>query len=197
MFINQPVFVMGHSSSAAHVAMILLNFTSDVDLLLRGKSPTWDDETETLLKNHPIDIIHSEVESIERGDDGWLEAIIFTDGTRRAYRGGFPMYGSHYHTDLATDIGITLNDDGTIPVDDHARTEIEGVFAVGDITPGHNQIPVAMGEGANAGIAIHGDLRRFPRSLAEIESTGPVTATDVPSVSEALQHAAATRHDAS
>ncbi len=190
MFINEPVFVMGHSSSAAHVAMILLNFTSDVDLILRGESPTWDDETDTQLKNHPIDIIHADIDQIERGDDGWLEAFIFTDGTRREYRGGFPMYGADYHTDLATDVGLSLNEDGTIPVNDHGRTEKDAVFAVGDITPGHNQIPVAMGDGANAGLAIHMDLRQYPRSLDEIHASGPVTTEDVPGVSQSLQRAA-------
>lgn len=197
MFINKPVFVMGHSPSAAHVAMILLNFASRVDLLLRGESPTWDDETDSQLKNHPIDIIHEDVEQIERGDDGWLEALTFTDGTRLEYRGGFPMYGAEYHTDLATDVGVSLNDDGTIPVDEDGRTELEGLFAVGDITPGHNQIPVAMGEGADAGIAIHMDLRRYPRSLADIESTGPVTADELPGVSTAIQEAAASHNQSS
>lgn len=191
MFIDEPVFVMGHSSSAAHVAMILLNFTSEVDLLLRGEDPTWDDETARQLEHHPIDIIHDDVEQIERGDDGWLEAFIFDDGTRREYRGGFPMYGSDYHTDLATDVGLDLNDDGTIPVDSQGRTDINGLFAVGDITPGHNQIPVAMGEGADAGLAIHMDLRRYPRSLDELDTSGPVTKDDVPGVSPAIQHAAA------
>jgi thioredoxin reductase (NADPH) len=39
-----------------------------------------------------------------------------------------------------------INDDGTIAVDDHGRTSVEGVYAVGNVTPGHNQIPVAGDE---------------------------------------------------
>jgi len=53
MFVGESVYVMGHSESAAHVAMIMLNFTDDVDLLLRGDEPTWSDETATLLEGHP------------------------------------------------------------------------------------------------------------------------------------------------
>ena len=41
MFVDEPVYVMGHGESAAHVAMIMLNFTPEVDLLLRGAEPTW------------------------------------------------------------------------------------------------------------------------------------------------------------
>lgn len=193
MFIDEPVYVMGHSNSAAHVAMIMLNFTDEVDLLLRGDDPTWSDETATQLRNHPIDVIEDEIEAVENGDDDWLAAFEFTDGTRREYRGGFPMYGSNYNTDLARELGAAINEDGTVTVDEHGQTTVNGVYAVGDLTPGHNQIPVAMGEGAIAGIAIHKDLRAFPRSLAALDETGVVTADDVPAISPALRRHARER----
>jgi len=85
---------------------------------------------------------------------------------------------------------VKLNDDGTIVVDDHGKTSVEGVYAVGDITPGHNQVPVAMGKGANAGLAIHKELRTFPKSLDEIEAEGAVADHEVPSVSADIQAAA-------
>jgi thioredoxin reductase (NADPH) len=187
MFVDEPVFVMGTSESVAQVAMILLNFTPDVDILTRGEEPTWSEETQRQLEAHPVDVVEEDVESLERGDDGWLEAYVFEDGTRREYRGGFPMYGSEYNNDLAASLGCELEDDGTVAVDDHGRTSVEGVYAVGDLTPGHNQIPVAMGEGAKCGIGIHYDNRTFPRSLEEIEEEGPVTAEDVPGVSDRLR----------
>ena len=190
MFVDQPVFVMGTGDAAATVAMIMLNFTDEVDLLTRGEDPEWSEDTRKQLDAHPVDVIHEDVESIEKGDDGWLEAFVFEDGTRREYRGGFPMYGSDYNSDLADQLGVETNDDGTVAVDDHGRTSVEGVSAVGDLTPGHNQIPVAMGEGAKAGIGIHYRLRRFPRSLDEIENEGEVTREDVPGVSERMREAA-------
>ncbi len=192
MFVDEPVYVMGTGDSAATVAMIMLNFTPEVDLLTRGEGPEWSEETRTMLENHPIDVIHEDIVGMEKDDDGWLSAFEFEDGTKREYRGGFPMYGSEYNTDLAKSLGVELNDDGTIAVDDHGRTNVEGVYAVGDVTPGHNQIPTAMGEGARCGIGNHYDLRAFPRTLEEIEEQGPVTEADVPAVSERLlQHAVA------
>jgi len=187
MFVDEPVFVMGHGDSAAHVAMIMLNVTDDVDLLTRGDDPTWSDETATMLENHPVDVIHEDVTGIEKDSKtGWLEAMVFEDGTRREYRGGFPMYGSDYNTELADSLGCKLTDDGTIDVDDHGRTSVDGVFAVGDVTPGHNQIPVAMGQGAKAGIAIHKGLREFPRSAEAVEADGPVSDEEVPAISPEL-----------
>jgi thioredoxin reductase (NADPH) len=190
MFVDEPVYVMGHGESAAHVAMIMLNFTDEVDLLLRGDHPTWGDETDRLLRAHPVDVIDDEISGMEKREDGWLAGFEFEDGTFREYKGGFAMYGSDYHTDLATDLGCELNDDGTVAVDDAGHTSVDGVYAVGDITQGHNQIPVAMGKGAQAGIDIHYDLREFPKSLAEIESEGPVGVEDVPGLSPRLRDAA-------
>ncbi|SNZ03247.1 thioredoxin reductase (NADPH) [Natronoarchaeum philippinense] len=186
MFVDEPVFVMGTGDSAAYVAMIMLNFTDDVDLLTRGGEPEWSDDTDEMLSNHPVDVVTEEVAGIENGDDGWLEAIEFEDGEVREYRGGFPMYGSDYHADLADSLGLEREDDGTVAVDDHGRTSVDGVYAVGDLTPGHNQIPVAMGEGAKAGIAINMDLRAFPRDTDEIEERGPVGEDEVPAMSPEL-----------
>jgi len=190
MFVDEPVYVMGHDDSTAIVAMIMLNYTDDVDILLRGDDPTWSEERATQLEGHPIDIVEAEITGIQNGDDGWLEAIEFEDDSVREYKGGFAMYGSEYHNDLATSLGAEMNDDGTVAVDDHGRTSIDGLYAVGDLTPGHNQVPVAMGQGAQAGIAIHMSLRTFPKSLAELEAEGAVEPQDVPGIAPGLRQQA-------
>ena len=205
MFVDESVYVMGHGEAAAHVAMIMLNVTDEVDLLTRGEEPTWSEETDEQLRAHPIDVVHEDVTGIENDpDSGWLEAMEFEDGTRREYRGGFPMYGSDYNTSLAEGLGCDLTDGGEVDVDDHGRTSVDGVSAVGDVTPGHNQIPVAMGQGAKAGIAIHKRLREFPRSAEDIEANGPVEADEVPAIAPHLManavahegHAGGPREDA-
>jgi thioredoxin reductase (NADPH) len=182
MFVDESVYVMGHGDSAATVAMIMLNFTDEVDLLLDGDEPTWSGDTERQLRAHPVEVIPEEVTGVENGDDGWLESLAFADGAEREYRGGFAMYGSDYNTDLFESLGAELNDDGTVAVDDHGNTSVDGLYAVGDVTPGHNQIPTALGEGARAGIDIHYELREYPKAVedleVEAEGTGPAAADD-------------------
>jgi len=170
MFRDEPVYVMGHDEGAAHVAMILLNFTDDVDLLLRGEEPAWSEETDALVRGHPIDVIDTELSGMFRDqeDPEWLGGFEFADGTTREYTGGFAMYGSEYNADLADQLGCDRTDSGTIAVDEDGQTSVDGVYAVGDITPGNNQIPIAMGEGAQVGIAIHKRLRTYPRPLEEL-----------------------------
>jgi thioredoxin reductase (NADPH) len=172
MFRDESVYVMGHGEGAAHVAMIMLNFTDDVDLLLRGEEPTWSEDTDELVDAHPVDVIETDIESMFKDDEDpeWLGGFEFEDGTVREYKGGFAMYGSSYNTDLAEQLGCDLNDDGTLVVDEDGRTSVDGVYAVGDVTPGNNQIPIAMGKGAEAGLALHKELRTYPRPIEELET---------------------------
>ncbi|MFB6073763.1 MAG: NAD(P)/FAD-dependent oxidoreductase [Haloarculaceae archaeon] len=190
MFVDEPVYVMGHGEAAAHVAMIMLNFTDEVDLLLRGHEPAWSAETDEQLRAHPIDVIEDEVAGVTNGEDGWLESLEFEDGSVREYTGGFAMYGADYHNELAVELGCEINDDGTVAADDHGNTSVAGVYAVGDLTPGHNQVPIAMAEGAKAGIDIHYDLRTFPMDADELAGLDEVS---VPAVSGSIREAKAER----
>ena len=205
MFADESVYVMGYGESAAHVAAILLNFTDEVDLLTRGDEPEWSDETDQMLETHPVDVIHADVTGVQNGSDGWLKALEFEDsvgsrptdsgtesgdGAVREYKGGFALYGADYNSGLATDLGCELNDDGTVEVDDHGRTSVDGVYAVGDLTPGHNQVPIALGDGAKAGISIHWALRDFPRDPDLVAEQGPVRSDEVPGMpAELLEQA--------
>lgn len=187
---DDSVFVLGHSDHAATVALILLNFTDDVHLLLDGDDPTWNEETAAQVRAHPIDRIETPVvEAFPEDSDAersWLGGLTFDDGSEREYVGGFAVYGSKYNTDLAVALGCDLREDGAVSVDDDGETSVDGVFAVGDVTHGQNQTPIAMGDGARAGIALHKDLRRYPLPVEEIDDDidpedlpVPATADDI------------------
>jgi thioredoxin reductase (NADPH) len=194
MFVDESVYVMGHGESAAHVAAIMLNFTDEVDLLMRGEDPEWSSETAEMLSNHPIDVLREDVSGVQNGVDGWLHALVFEDGSVREYKGGFAMYGAEYNNGLARDLGCEINDDGTVAVDNHGQTSVEEVYAVGDLTPGHNQVPIALAEGAKAGISLHFSLRDFPRDLDLVEDQGPVRSEEVPGIPDELLEQAVSFH---
>jgi thioredoxin reductase (NADPH) len=192
--IDEPVYVFGHTESAAEMAMMMLNFTADVELLLHGVEPEWDEGTDEQLRAHPVRIreeeavaVHPKDSETERREIG---AIEFEDGTIREYVGGFAKYGSSYNNQLAKELGCELNDEGAVQVDDDGRTSVEGVYAVGDLTHGQNQTPIAMGDGARAGLALHHELRTFPVPIEEIEAGEIPSGFDVPAVSEAIRESA-------
>lgn len=165
-------FVLGHDDHAAEVAMILLNVTADVDLLLDGSDPAFGEPVAAQLAAHPVTVVEQPVddtvpEEPTPGDDQ-LRGLAFADGSVREYRGGFAMYGREYANDLAVDLGCELGDDGAVAVDDARRTSVDGVYAAGDLTHGQNQTTIALGDGAYAGIALHKDLRTFPVAADEL-----------------------------
>lgn len=181
--VDEPVFVMGREDHAAMVAMIMCNFTADVDLLTNGEEIEWGEETHRRLDAHPIEVVETEIlEPYPDASDGreWLGGFRFADGIEREYTGGFAMYGSQYNAELADELGCELADDGSVEVDPDGRTSVEGVYAVGDVTHGQNQTAVAVGNGARAGIALHKELRRFPLSIEEIEAGEQANAPSMP-----------------
>lgn len=104
------------------------------------------------------------------------------------------MYGAEYNNGLARELGCELTNDGTVDVGDHGETSADGVYAVGDLTPGHNQVPIALAEGAKAGISIHFELRDFPRDPELVAEQGPVRSEEVPGIPDALLEQAVDFH---
>jgi thioredoxin reductase (NADPH) len=170
---DSAAFVLGRDDRAARDAMLLLNFTDRVDLLLDGDDPAWGPETDRQLTAHPVDVVEKDVVGAfpedETAEEPWLGGLTFGDGNEREYRGGFAVYGSEYNTALAESLGCDLTDDGAVAVDDDGRTSDDGVYAVGDVTHGQNQTVIAMADGARAGMALHKELRRYPRPTRELD----------------------------
>ena len=196
---DEPVFVLGHGDDAAQMAMLMLNFTDDVDLLLDDEEPDWSDEIGEQVEAHPVEVVRDRVdhafaaeeshhgsgeESERTPEDAWLGGLEFADGQRREYAGGFAVYGTEYNNELAAELGCDLADDGAIEVDENRETSVSGVYAVGDVTHGQNQTPIAIGDGAYAGIALHKDLRTFPVPADELDR---IPDLDVPAMADDLR----------
>jgi len=199
---DEPVFVLGHDDHAAEMAMMLLNFTDDVDLLLNDDEATWSDDAAAQVEAHPVSVVGDRVDhafadrdpdhgsdSSDHADDGetadpWLGGLEFADGHTREYGGGFAVYGKEYNNELAAELGCDLREDGAIAVDDDRETSVAGVYAVGDVTHGQNQTPVSLGDGAYAGIALHKDLRQFPVAADDLDR---VEDLDAPAMADDLR----------
>ena len=69
--------------------------------------------------------------------------------------------GCDVHSELATRLGCEVDKNGFVRTDDHQETSINGVYAIGDMTSGLNQVAVACGQAAVAATAIHRNLAGF------------------------------------
>ncbi len=67
-------------------------------------------------------------------------------------------YGADVQSSLAERLGAATDEDDNLLVDEHMQTCVDGLYAVGDVVSGLNQISTAAGQAAIAATAIHNRL---------------------------------------
>lgn len=75
----------------------------------------------------------------------------------------YPYLGCHTSTGLVSGLGAEISDLAEIIVDRHQATNVPGLYAIGDIVSGLNQISVAVGQAALAATHVHNQLPFAPR----------------------------------
>ncbi|MBN8726262.1 MAG: NAD(P)/FAD-dependent oxidoreductase [Xanthomonadales bacterium] len=86
-----------------------------------------------------------------------------SDGSPVVFDSIYPFLGSLTGTRFAAAAGAKLSDTGEIIVDRHQMTGVPGLFAIGDVVSGLNQISVAVGQAAIAATRAHAMLPFVPR----------------------------------
>lgn len=77
----------------------------------------------------------------------------------------YPFLGCDSSAGLAAQAGVALTGSGEIPVDRSQQAAgVRGLYAVGDVVSGLNQISVAVGQAAVAALHAHGELPFVPRA---------------------------------
>lgn len=89
--------------------------------------------------------------------------VIDAEGNRHVFDTVYAALGAPGRVDLARQAGVALGANGEIRTDDHMRTSVEGIYAIGDVVTDLNQIAVAFGHAAIAATAAHRALPQQPR----------------------------------
>lgn len=157
---NKAVGVLGNGNYAVQEAMELAHFTGDITIYTNGKEPAFTGlyrEKATAFRLDTSPVVRVE------GDDV-LRRIVTADGTT-ALDGLFVALGAASSVDIATKLGVETAD-GSIVVDSHQRTNLEGVFAAGDCCGGFRQVSTAVGQGAEAANGIIEHVRQLKKEKA-------------------------------
>jgi thioredoxin reductase (NADPH) len=72
----------------------------------------------------------------------------------------YPMLGESARSGLATALGAVASDCHELEVDAYQCTSVAGLYAIGDVCKGLNQISVGAGQAAIAATHIHTTLPR-------------------------------------
>jgi thioredoxin reductase (NADPH) len=155
-FNNKVVGVVGGSDSAATAALMLSEHAKMVYIIYRKDAlraqPAW---VEKINKNPKIKTIFNAIPKELKGDDVLKSVVIERAGKTEeiALDGIFFEIGYEPETNLPAQLGVETDEYGHIKVKPDMSTNIEGVFAAGDVTtPSEKlrQIITASAEGAIA-----------------------------------------------
>lgn len=166
---NRDVAVVGGGNTAADEALYLTNFAKSVTLIHRRDSLRADKVMQQrLADNQKIkiewDSVVDEVVGTENplGVTGIVLKNVKTDSKKELKVDGlFIAIGHHPNTDLFKGI-LELDNDGYIKTKDNGcETNIQGIFAAGDVqNPNYRQAVVAAGSGCIAALEAEKYLSR-------------------------------------
>ncbi|MEH7380148.1 NAD(P)/FAD-dependent oxidoreductase [Bacillus sp. JJ1533] len=158
--INKHVIVIGSGKPGANMALTLSYFTSDITFINHDWNKL-DNEQMCLLKEKGILHIQDEVEEIllhEETSD-FTGVRLKSGNIVEGNRGFLGFGGNKVRSELAIQIGIERLENKHIIVDPRTKmTNIQHVWAAGDIAVHSEQTTIAMGDGMQAAIWIHKSL---------------------------------------
>jgi thioredoxin reductase (NADPH) len=159
---DRKVGIIGQGKCRLEEAMLLRCYTSALTLLSLGREPELAADERAELKAAGIAIADAPV----------VELVAEADCVRARLSGGrvircdtiYTALGLRARSELAVRLGAEHDADGRLNVDDHQRTSVPGLYAVGDVVQGMTQIGIAMGQAAIAASAINSSLARRLRA---------------------------------
>ncbi|RBQ22476.1 Dihydrolipoyl dehydrogenase [Candidatus Methanobinarius endosymbioticus] len=164
LFKDKDILMIGGGNSALQEAIFLNNVGCNVTVVHRRDEFRGEKYLQNKLKEKEIPVItDSVVEEIKGGQ--MVESIVLSnvkDGSKQEIKvaGIFIAIGDVPSSDLAKELGVNVNKYNQIITDKTQRTNVNNVYAIGDVTGGVKQWVVACGEGALAATYAYQDLEK-------------------------------------
>jgi len=151
-FKGEKVAVVGNESAAVSGALTLLLYASEVNLVSENLQVS--DRMAQVVEASDVHIhLGRKVKEITGNEK--VEGLILDDGSRLDIAGVFIETGAKGAVELASGLGVALDDEQFryVVADKNQQTNIQGIYAAGDICGPPWQMAKAVGEGCVAGLA--------------------------------------------
>jgi glutathione reductase (NADPH) len=165
----KKVVVQGAGYIALELACLLKRLGSEVTLIMRGDRVLrgFDHQVRELIQQQLVaDGLeikpNTTIASISNSSDSGMLEVSLSDGTR--LQADRVLRATGRHPNIAglglEKIGLTLNSDGAIAVDDFSKTSVDNIYAVGDVTNRVSLTPAAIREGHAFADSMFGEKTR-------------------------------------
>jgi thioredoxin reductase (NADPH) len=165
-FKGKHVLVVGGGNSAAMTTLYLAGIAADTKIVHRRAAFRCEEALTQSLKNMKnVEILlNTEIKEIQ--GDRVVQKVILLDKKTAETRelpinGVFVQVGEDPNSQTAKEAGVTLDADNYIIVDAMQRTNLNGIYAAGDVT-NHpvKQVGTAVGQGITAALEAYGYIRK-------------------------------------
>ncbi|WP_203522469.1 NAD(P)/FAD-dependent oxidoreductase [Fusobacterium sp. IOR10] len=152
---NKIVSLFGQGEEIAEEALFLTKYSEKIYIFVNGEKLNCNEELfKTLNENEKVEIIlNSQV--IQLKGNGVLEtAEVNVNGEKKEYsiQYAFLYLGTKNSNELLGEFA-TLDEDGLIITDNTMKTNVEGIYAAGDVVSKKaRQVTTAVGDGTVAGM---------------------------------------------
>ena len=154
---DQRIAIISSETNPIGHAMFMRSFSPHVTLFDRSEGVILSSEDEHRLETAGVHYVHAAVREVSLTSE--LKPVLHTvDGKSHEFDVMYPMLGEVAHSDLAASLGAETADCGELVVDNAQATSVPGLYAVGDVVRGLNQLSVAAGQAAIAATRIHNTL---------------------------------------
>jgi thioredoxin reductase (NADPH) len=155
--IDKKIAVVASETKPVGHALFMRTFSYDVTLFERGPESVLSDDDKRQLEAAHVRYVPSPLLGVSMSED--MRPIMHTqDGEHYTCDVFYPMLGESARSELAAALGAETADCAKLVVDAYQCTRVAGLYAVGDVVCGLNQIAVATGQAAVAATRIHNTL---------------------------------------
>jgi thioredoxin reductase (NADPH) len=152
--VDKRIGVLGTMQAAGKKALFLRTYSPHVSLFL-----TDDSDFECVLRTQlavaGIKLVRNPLRMDQKDD---RIVVVCENGESHLLDIVYPVLGCNVRSQLATNLGAKCTELGTLEVDAHQQTTVEGIYAVGDVVTDLHQLTVATGHAAVAATEIHNRL---------------------------------------
>ncbi|MFJ5623712.1 NAD(P)/FAD-dependent oxidoreductase [Peribacillus loiseleuriae] len=163
---GKKTIVFGNGNTVANMAFTLTYWSKELTVINHDKKRI-SDENLLKLKSLGIQTIEEPISEILVDSTKQLIGFLLKNGVLiKAERGFTGFSGNQLNNHLAKQVGVQLNESNHVVVNPRTKeTNINGIWAGGDLISHSEQVTISMGDGSQAAIWMHKRLLGEPRPV--------------------------------
>lgn len=153
---NEKTALFGNGDIGFHFAQLISNWTKELVLFTNGKSTLTEEQT-AKIKKHNIEIIETEIESLEH-NDGKVKNVVLKDNSKISVNAVYARPQFVQHSDIPATLGCELTEQGLIKADMFQKTSVANIYACGDNSNMARALAASVATGTSAGAFLNNEL---------------------------------------